>query len=156
MIGEAPGHLGAKYSGIAFTSERLLLEGAIPRLEKFSGGRISSRKLPFSEPSATTIWKTAYELGIEHNIVLWNAFPWHPYKGELNTNRTPTKNELEEGLTFLEDLVAIYSEVTLVAIGRKAQSSLEGLGVEHTPVRHPSMGGAPEFRLGMTKLVKSL
>jgi len=156
MVGEAPGHLGAKYSGIAFTSERLLLEGVIPRLEKFANARISMRKLPFSEPSATTIWKIAYELGIEHNIVLWNALPWHPYKDVLSSNRTPTKAELEQGLEFLKDLVNIYCGVTLVAIGRKAQGSLEGLGIPHVNIRHPSMGGAPAFRKGLTGLVKSL
>lgn len=155
MVGEASGHLGAKYSGIPFTSERLLLAGEIPRLEAHGHARISTRKLPFSEPSATTIWKVAHELGIEHQIVLWNAFPWHPYKDELNSNRTPTNAELTEGLSYLEDLIGFFGQATLVAIGRKSQGSLEGLGLPHVPIRHPSMGGAPAFRDGMTRLVDS-
>ena len=33
LIGEAPGYQGCKVSGIPFTSERLILEGAIPRVK---------------------------------------------------------------------------------------------------------------------------
>ena len=155
MVGEAPGHLGAKYSGIPFTSERLLIAGEIPRLEQHGQARISTRKLPFSEPSATIIWKVAHTLGIEHQIILWNAFPWHPYKDALNSNRTPTKAELTEGLTYLKDLISFFPQATLVAIGRKSQGSLEGLQLPHVPIRHPSMGGAPAFTEGMTSLVSS-
>jgi len=156
MIGEAPGHLGAKYSGIPFTSERLLVEGKIPHLEKHWYNRISTRAKPFSEPSATTIWKTAHELHIEDKIVLWNAFPWHPYKDSLDSNRTPTNQELSEGLQFLEQLINLFPDVTLLAIGRKSQSLLNELGKEHVEIRHPSMGGVPAFRKGMTALVQEL
>lgn len=37
MCGEAPGYQGCRHSGVAFTSERLLLEGAIPRIDTPSG-----------------------------------------------------------------------------------------------------------------------
>ena len=52
LVGEAPGYQGCRYSGIAFTSERLLCEGAIPRLAP-EPARLTDRSRPFSEPSAT-------------------------------------------------------------------------------------------------------
>src|SRR6185369_3557126 len=62
LVGEAPGYQGCRYSGIAFTSERLLIEGTIPRIPALPN-RLSTRRLPFSEPSATIVWKTLYRLG---------------------------------------------------------------------------------------------
>src|SRR3990167_3220883 len=32
LVGEAPGYQGARYSGVGFTSEKLLMAGAIPRI----------------------------------------------------------------------------------------------------------------------------
>ncbi len=156
LVGEAAGHLGAKYSGIPFTSERLLTEGRIPRLDAWRGKRLSSRNRPYSEPSATTIWGTLAEVGLAERAVLWNAFPWHPFADRENSNRTPSRGELELGLGFLEQLVGFYGEASLVAVGRKAEASLAELSLPFTPVRHPSMGGATAFRSGLAQLANAL
>ena len=78
ICGEAAGHLGCRHSGIAFTSERLLLDRVIPRIEP-QEGRLTKRMLPLSEPSATVVWRTLYNLGIAERVVLWNALPLHPH-----------------------------------------------------------------------------
>src|SRR5680860_1017481 len=51
IIGEAPGYQGCRYSGLAFTSERQLVERFIPRMEGLEGERITDRETPWSEPS---------------------------------------------------------------------------------------------------------
>lgn len=62
MLGEAPGYAGCRYTGVAFTSERLVMDGAVPRVSR-SPGRLTTRQLRFSEPSATMVWDTLYQLG---------------------------------------------------------------------------------------------
>src|ERR1700733_11866740 len=57
LIGEAAGYQGCHVSGIPFTSERMIMTGAIPRVA-CHGQRLSLRARPWSEPSATTVWKT--------------------------------------------------------------------------------------------------
>lgn len=145
LIGEAAGYQGCKVSGMAFTSERLMLEGAIPRIAAPSG-RLTSRLRPWSEPSATTVWKTLHALGITHSTVLWNAYPWHPHKpGQLHSNRTPTRTERAAGVPVLESYLSLFPGARIFAVGRNAEAALAELGIAATPLRHPSMGGAREF-----------
>lgn len=145
LVGEAAGYQGCKVSGIPFTSERLLLEGAIPRID-VPTARLTSRPRPWSEPSATTVWKTLHAQGIAAQTVLWNAYPWHPHKpGNLHSNRTPTRAERLAGRPVLERYLALFPDAQVFAVGRNAQASLDELGIRATPLRHPSMGGAMEF-----------
>jgi uracil-DNA glycosylase len=145
LIGEAPGYQGCHVSGIPFTSERLIMEGQIPRTTT-DGARLSSRNRPWSEPSATIVWKTLHALGIAEQAVLWNAFPWHPCKpGKLHSNRTPTRAERQAGLPVLDKLLNLYPTARVFAVGKNAQLSLEEIGRAATPLRHPSMGGAKKF-----------
>ncbi|MDR2215840.1 MAG: uracil-DNA glycosylase [Nevskiaceae bacterium] len=146
LIGEASGYQGCKVSGIPFTSERLILEGDIPRVTT-QAARLSSRPRPWSEPSATTVWGTLHDLGIADQTVLWNAFAWHPHRpGNPHTNRTPTPAERAAGLPLLSAALALFPEAQVLAVGRQAQFALEQLGVAATALRHPSMGGATQFR----------
>lgn len=145
LVGEAAGYQGCKVSGIPFTSERLLLEGQIPRVA-WTGGRLTSRTRPWSEPSATTVWKTLHATGIATRTALWNAYPWHPHKpGNVHTNRTPLRSERLAGVPVLEAFLNLFPSARVFAVGRNAQSSLSELGIDATPLRHPSMGGAAEF-----------
>ncbi len=145
LIGEAAGYQGCKVSGIPFTSERLILAGAIPRIAVPSS-RLSSRARPWSEPSATTVWNTLHALGVAERTVLWNAYPWHPHKpGALHSNRTPTRSERLAGVPVLEALLRAFPAARVFAVGRNAESSLAELGVAASALRHPSMGGARLF-----------
>lgn len=151
LLGEAAGYQGAKVSGIPFTSERLLLEGSIPRV-RIGASRLSSRPRPWSEPSATTVWGTLRSLGRAEDTLLWNAYPWHPHKpGLLHSNRTPSPAERRAGLPVLEALLAALPDVRCFAVGRNAEASLAEVGVEARPLRHPSMGGATAFRNGLRR-----
>jgi hypothetical protein len=155
LAGEAPGYQGCRYSGIAFTSERLLGEGAIPRIPA-SPDRLSTRKLPFSEPSATIVWKTLYRLGIAERTILWNAMQLHPHRADdLWSNRTPTPEEIRLGAPALRLLVEAFPQAKIVAVGKKAEGLLGEMGVNVAgAVRHPANGGATEFASGLQVLLK--
>ena len=154
LCGEAPGYLGCRHSGIAFTSERLLLHGKIPRISPMSH-RLTIRALPYSEPSATIVWKALYNLGIERRTILWNALQMHPHiPGNYQSNRTPTSAEIEIGKPALQILLASFPSAKVVAVGKKAEGLLCSMGVvPAATVRHPAYGGATAFALGLELLV---
>jgi hypothetical protein len=124
LVGEAAGHRGARVSGIPFTSERQLT-GAGP-----------------GEATATIVHSLLAELGVAEDVLLWNVVPTHPHRpGEPWSNRKPTAAETEAGAVFLDALAAGRH---VVAVGRLAHA------VTGAPyVRHPSHGGAADFRAGM-------
>ena len=117
LVGEAPGYRGARISGIPFTSERQLT-GVGP-----------------AEATATIVHRVLAELGLEEQVLLWNVVPTHP--GTASSNRAPTRPEVAQGLTFVDDLARGR---TTIAVGRIAHAALGGIYV-----RHPSHGGAAEF-----------
>jgi uracil-DNA glycosylase len=154
LCGEAPGYQGCRHSGVAFTSERLLLEGAIPRITE-SAPRLTSRNKPFSEPSATIVWKVLYRLGIAEDTILWNSVQLHPHRAEdAHTNRTPAPAEIALGAPAMRILADAFPEAKIVAIGRKAEGLLQEMGIRvASAVRHPANGGATKFAEGLAALV---
>ena len=155
LVGEAPGYQGCRYSGIAFTSERLLMEGAIPRIPALAN-RLSTRVLPFSEPSATIVWKALNSLGIAGRTILWNALQLHPHRTDtLWSNRTPTPAELALGAPALHSLLAAFPAARVIAVGKKAEQLMMVMGITPSAcVRHPANGGATAFTAGMEALSK--
>ena len=125
LVGEAPGYRGARVSGIPFTSERLLT-GDGP-----------------AEATATIVHRVLAEVGLEQEVLLWNVVPTHP--GTESCNRRPSRAEVASGLRFARLLA---EGRRLVAVGRVAQRSCGGF-----PLRHPSHGGAREFRSGVVQLL---
>jgi len=128
LVGEAAGYRGARISGIPFTSERQLT-GCGP-----------------AEASATIVHGVLAELGIEDDVLLWNVVPTHPHRpGRPYTNRRPSRAEVEMSSRFLE---GVARGRRIVAVGRLAEQ------VTCAPyVRHPSHGGAGEFRDGLAALL---
>ncbi len=168
FIAEALGYQGGHFTGIAMTSERILLGhqedkyGVKPE-HVFRGetplrtSRPDLTEQGMSEPTATIMWGAMIDLGIDpYDVVLWNAVPWHPYKkGEgLLTNRTPLTGEMEAGFKHLKTFISLFDDVQIVAVGRKCEQSLSELGIDHIGVRHPANGGAPKFRKQMKELIK--
>jgi hypothetical protein len=123
LVGEAAGYRGARVSGIPFTSERQLT-GSGP-----------------AEASATIVHRVLAELGLEEEVVLWNVVPTHP--GTSASNRPPRRAEIAAGLPFVRDLARGRR---VIAVGRVAEAAL---GAPY--VRHPSHGGAAEFRAGLLR-----
>lgn len=155
LIGEAPGYQGCHFSGVPFTNEKLILDGMVPRVT--AEERITTRAKPWSEPSATIVWRELHEIGIANDVVMWNAFSWHPHKpDEPMSNRAPTKQELSSGAEVLRLVVAYFKGAKVIAVGKVAEASLRRLGVPlHGCLRHPSMGGANAFRAGLAKLASA-
>lgn len=155
LCGEAPGHLGCRHSGIAFTSERLLLDGAIPRVAR-PDRRLTVRDLPFSEPSATIVWKALYRLGIAERTILWNALQMHPHApANHRTNRTPTSAEIVQGGPALRLLIDAFPRARVVAVGKKAAGLLESMDIMPcATVRHPANGGATHFFSGLKVMLE--
>lgn len=166
LVGEALGYQGGHFSGIAMTSERLLLghlqhKGLMPEFV-FTGlqpGRTSKeefKKDGFVEPTATIVWGHLLAAGLDpYHFTIWNAMPWHPYnpqKGMLS-NRTPTDSEFAVGHQHLEALIALLKPEKIVAVGEKAALQLEKLQISHSKVRHPANGGAGKFRDQFTALL---
>lgn len=154
LAGEAPGYQGCRYSGIAFTSERLLGEGAIPRIPALAD-RLSTRRLPFSEPSATIVWKTLYRLGIAERTILWNAMQLHPYRPDnLWSNRTPSPSEISLGEPALRLLIDAFPSAKIIAVGKKSEGLLHEMAIPIAgSVRHPANGGATEFAAGLKNMM---
>lgn len=151
LIGEAPGYQGCHFSGVPFTNEKLLMDGCIPRIGL--QGRITTRRLPWSEPAATIMWRTLHKLDIAETTVCWNSFAFHPHKpGNPYSNRAPTNLELQAGKHVLSAVLDHFSGARVIAVGRVAERALTLLSVPHEAVRHPSMGGATEFAVGMRRL----
>lgn len=154
LIGEAAGYQGCRITGIAFTSERLVMAGSVPRLES-QPSRLSTRPRPWSEPSATVVWSALCDLKADRQAVLWNAFAWHPHRpGEPHSNRTPTQAERAHGLAVLDRLLAQFPRAQVFALGRHAEQALQELGRRAQRLRHPSMGGAMIFRRELSSALR--
>jgi uracil-DNA glycosylase len=153
LVGEAPSYRGGRLTGIAFTSEQIMLTGVDGR---FLGADRGYRKATpgvkrSTEASATMVWGTIKS--IDPLPLLWNAFPLHPFvSGNPFSNRIPTAAELLAGAPFLESLLQLFPIEQIVAIGNLAERSLTRLGIAHTKVRHPSQGGKRKFVEGVARL----
>ena len=157
LIGEAPGYQDRHFSGVPFTSERLLIQGAIPRIS--SPTRLTTRLRPWSEPSATIVWGALSELDLAEDTVLWNAFAWHPHEhGQQLSNRKPKRQELEAGLFVLKAVIEhFHGVVRIIPVGQVAAGALTRLGITTgTPTRHPAFGGAQEFRSNLRDQAQAL
>jgi uracil-DNA glycosylase len=161
LIGEALGYRGGHFSGIAMTSERMLLE-QWPVLAGLAPRRTSqAQKSPrgFSEPTASIVWAALLELSVPADgFVLWNVFPWHSFhpRTGLLSNRTPTPAELLAGVPALEAFVDLFPCECVVAVGRLAEAQLASLAVKIERVRHPASGGAALFRRQIAAIVRAL
>jgi uracil-DNA glycosylase len=142
-VGEAAGYQGARWSGIAFTSERDLLAWGTAYRPTCSARR-------WSEPSGTIVHRVLDKLGAERRVVLWNTVPTHPHlSGNLLSNRRPHSDEIAAGAQLAERLIEILRPRLLVAVGRVA----EGVFPRACYVRHPANAGGAQFAAGMRSLL---
>ncbi|NLW80439.1 MAG: uracil-DNA glycosylase [Desulfovibrionales bacterium] len=165
LLAEALGYQGGHFSGIAMTSERLLLghlrhKGLGPEMVFADTPRRTSREdvRPdgFTEPTATIVWGAMHELGIDpRSVILWNAFPWHPYKPNkgLLSNRTPSEDEVLLGRPALLALKSLFPQAEVLAVGQKSAALLAAMGIAAPALRHPANGGAGQFRSQLKKIL---
>ena len=166
LLAEALGYQGGHFTGIAMTSERLLLghlrhKGLGPEMVFQATPRRTSREdvRPdgFTEPTATIVWGAMHELGVNpRDVILWNAFPWHPYKpgSGLLSNRTPAEDEVLLGRPVLLALKAFVPQAEILAVGQKSAALLANMGITAPALRHPANGGAGQFREQFARIVK--
>jgi uracil-DNA glycosylase len=108
-------------------------------------GYIASHKRVRKEQSATAMWSVLEEL--EVLPLLWNAFPFHPYKKDnKDSNRKPNSKELEIGKSYLFELIELFDIKRVIAVGNVADHILNKMEIAHTKVRHPSYGGKKDFK----------
>ncbi len=155
LIAEAPSWRGAKFTGIAMTSERILLneQPGVPAnaaLRRLGERTSCPSKYPLShfEQTATIVWTQLLKMGVSpFQFVLWNAFPCHPHEaGNSCSNRKPSSTELELTKGVLVTLLNLLGNPQTVAVGKVAQNALNLLKVPAFAVRHPAKGGAMKFR----------
>ena len=150
-VGEAPGHLGARRTGLAFTDNYALqAHGERWGVELKRATREQGRE----ELTAKAVWGELRRIK-EKKVFLWNAFPLHPHEpGEPFRNRKPNAEELAAGRELLGELIVALNPSLLVAIGRPANESTRKVAPERevVPVRHPSRGGQPKFAVAIQGL----
>ena len=155
MVGEAPGYRGCRLTGVPFTSEFILLNG-VDRFEIFGRSRGYMKTNEFidisTESTATIMWNALER--IKRLPLLWNAFPFHPFKNRcLQSNRTPSNDELKIGERYLRGLIQLFDTKAVVAIGNRAESTLINIGINFKRVRHPANGGKTEFTNGIDDIM---
>ncbi|MBT3355052.1 MAG: uracil-DNA glycosylase [Candidatus Scalindua sp.] len=168
LVGEALGYQGGHFTGIAMTSERILLgkmrHKSITPGHVFSGIEPRRTSMPsvkkdgFTEPTATIVWERLITSGFDmRDFILWNALPWHPYKPEkgILSNRTPSQNEFEKGKPVMLALLQSVNVSKVIAVGEKSRIQLGEMGIDASMVRHPANGGAPKFREQIIQVIKN-
>lgn len=175
VVAEAVGYQGGRFSGIAITCERMLLDRhkAIRAhqitpitLQRTSSPTSSMLKRTqqeqgFNEPTDTVVWSAIIEQGIDpYDALLWNIFPFHPHKsGEPLTNRTPTETEQQLGWDYTNRLLELHAELggpepLILAVGQKSADTMGRFGLSAIGLRHPANGGANLYREGFAKAVE--
>lgn len=167
-VAEAAGYQGCRFTGIAITCERMLLNAhrqiTSTMILGRNGQRTSrpdcvymtsnpQRRSGMNEPTDTYVWGAIIDSGlVPDDVILWNIFPFHPHKESPFTNRTPTERELVQGIAYTQALLALCRpDITIAAIGRKAADTLQSHQIPCQAMRHPANGGAGLFRRQFTQ-----
>lgn len=158
LVMEAPGYRGCRLTGVPVTSRKILLEG-VAGLDIF-GVAAGYRDVSdpgfediYGEQSATIVWGTLAELGLQPFI--WNTFPFHPCKlGIARSNRTPRRTECASGGVFLREVMQLWRFRRVIAVGNVAFETLAVIGISCDKVRHPAHGGKSAFTAGLKRLLR--
>jgi uracil-DNA glycosylase len=154
LVGEAPGYRGAAITGVPFTSTEILTTAWRDPWGVFGPSSFfrCCVKAQFSrESTATMIWSSLAEIIPSQLPLLWNAVPFHPGPSSA-ANRPVTPRDIAAGTPFLQAVVALAPQATVLAVGRSASLALDRLGTTHLRLRHPSHGGKREFHDGLARL----
>lgn len=152
LIGEAPGYLGCRITGIPFTSSEQLTNSKHPLISKIKP------ELKFSNIESENTANFMWDFLSDKPIIplLWNSFPFHPHhKNAPKTNRAPTADEIIIGQKYLLGLYEIFTPQAIASIGRKGEKALQIAFPNETIlyIRHPSYGGKSDFLAGMENFI---
>ena len=149
LLGEAPSHRGCRFTGIAFCSE-VELTHKRDLVARHPLQLTSAAEKPVRERSAAVIWDELERGGCAREVVLWNAFPWHPHGVEATTtNRKPRLPEVQQGRDAFEALLGCFTHrLRVLAVGKVAEDALARWGGLECAgyIRHPAQGGEAKFR----------
>lgn len=171
LLGEAPSHRGCRFTGIAFCSEtELAKRSALVARRPLALTSRDAHAKPQRERSAAVIWDEIERAGAAFEVVLWNVFPWHPYRAPARSgdvasgpcgpisNRRPRFTEVADGREPLSALLRCFRHrLEIFAVGKVAEE-----GLERWPefacsgyMRHPAQGGDAKFRAAFRQHIAS-
>lgn len=155
LLMEAPGYRGCRVTGIPATSRQVLLSG----VGVFAGAYQDTHEVGFElyqrEQTSTILWNTLAALAI--TPLVWNAVPFHPHQAaNPHSNRPPRPSEIQEGITYLQSLQALFTLKHIIAVGNSAARALTRPGIPHHQIRHPAQGGKTAFVRGLTEVADVL
>jgi hypothetical protein len=151
LLGEAPSHRGCRFSGVPFCSEvELRHKAGLVAQEPLKPTSVDHREKPMSERSAAILWDEMDRAGCSREVVLWNAFPWHPFLADdVASNRKPRLPEVAQGRAAFDALLRCFTHpIAVFAVGKVAEDALRRWErpVCAGYIRHPSHGGEALFR----------
>lgn len=142
-VGRDLGYRGGRRTGIALTDE-CHLDVLQDTFGVFGIVKATLDANATKERTATEVWKLLSQ--IKQPVLLWNAFPFHPFdQGEPLSNRRHTAQEFELCRHILTTLVDWLQPTTIIALGADAEAAVSSIGYECQRVRHPSYGGQTDF-----------
>lgn len=139
LVGEALGFKGCGKTGIPFTSECIINNHLIEGYHTEDKG---------NSPTCTIVWEIlrAYEF----YPLLWNIFPFRPFRVNDSTeNRPPNFQEVELGFKYLERLIKIFDIQHILAVGKISFNFLSKNYENIIYIRHPANGGKVDFVRGI-------
>jgi len=149
-LGRDLGYRGGRRTGIALTDE-YHLDVLKNTFGVFGIIKATMGEDPTKERTATEVWKVLSR--IREPVLLWNAFPFHPFdENEPLSNRRHTAQEFEECRHILRKLFDWLNPTTVVALGADAEAAVLSIGHTCNRVRHPSYGGQTEFAREICKI----
>ena len=132
LIAESPSK-GARYTGIAMTSEKVINEYKLP----FQYTSANYKKYKKGESTANKVWKEIVKS--DNSFVLWNAFAFNIHMHPNKWFETPLPEELIQNKNILEQFIDLYPNAKIIALGSTAESALNIIGVDNIEsIRHPS------------------
>jgi uracil-DNA glycosylase len=152
VVGESGGEWASHFSGVPFTSERQLVKGELPFAGRQSSrddpGVRAGKKPPYAAGSPTVFWRTM--AAYYPRFIGWEWVPCYPHlAGNVLKKRSPTDEEIAALLPAARKAVEIIAPEHIVAVGEKASSALDRIGVEFVTVHHTAHDVRGEFASGM-------
>ena len=149
VIGEAPGYLGCRRTGIPFTDNDHL--DKVAKIYNLNNLNRTTKTGKEKENSSLYMWRTIEKL--PEPPFVWNIIPLHPHDEDNQfSNRTPNKMDYLSTKKVISYLLKNGDFERIIAVGRVAETHLINMGYRCLYVRHPSFGGSKIFEQQILQL----